>query len=62
MVSTLDFRADDPGSIPDGGAVKVILFFCCFPVLRRALKAVGPVGQEPQLLVFLVLNRYTDLK
>ena len=50
VVSKLAFGADNPGSIPGGGAEKGKLFPCCFPVLRRALQAVqavGPVGQEP---------------
>ena len=34
--------------IADVGAGEENLFSCCFPVLRRALYAVGPVGQEPQ--------------
>ena len=37
VVSTLAFGADNPGSIPGGGAEKENLFPCCFPVLRRAL-------------------------
>ena len=39
--------ANNPGSFPGGGVKKGNLFPCCFPVFRRALKAVGPVGQEP---------------
>ena len=47
MVRTPACGADDPGSIPVGARKKEIYFLAAFQCFGGALKAVGPVGQEP---------------
>ena len=57
MVNTLGCSADNLDLISGGGAEKKMQFPCCFPVLRMALKAAGPVSLDVYVLASKRTNR-----